>query len=224
MTWSSRPKIGVVGGGSEARPVVRNWPLVAQRGVMRRRKMSIQPIWMDRLGCDQADHDNYDRRCERAARQDPERDSVNIRPHATGRDGSVDGHDGKHAQPKSQKSGHACLLVPNIHPAGVPGNTSGCSRTQELPDSRTIYGCAVLSPMSDGDRRLINRFNTQNSREWSILPDARSGVSFFPSLVNLDRVGIEVVFHRHRALLPWLADLVVKVHKREILTIVFVIG
>jgi hypothetical protein len=57
-----------------------------------------------------------------------------------------------------------------------------------------------------------------------VLALAPSGVSFFPSLVNLDRVGIGVVLHRHRALLPWFADLVVKVHKREVLTIVFVIG
>jgi hypothetical protein len=82
------------------------WSLVAQNGVMRRREIRIQPIWMDHLWCDQADHENYDRNYERAARQNPERDSVKFRPHTTGWEGIVDGQDGKTAKTKRHKSDH----------------------------------------------------------------------------------------------------------------------
>jgi hypothetical protein len=82
------------------------WSLVAQCGVMRRRKIRIQPVWMDHLWCDQADHENYDRSYERAARQNPERDSVKFRPYTTGWEGIVDGHDGKTAKTKRHKSDH----------------------------------------------------------------------------------------------------------------------
>src|ERR1700730_2183079 len=121
--------------------------LVAQRGVMGRRKTRIQPIWMDRFWWDQADHDNYGRRYERAARQDPERDSVNIRPHTTGRDGIEDGHGGKHAQPKCQKSGHALPPCPKYTPTRCPPqyfrSLLDPAQTRGIPLAKTTLALAL---------------------------------------------------------------------------------
>src|SRR5579875_1205282 len=53
-----------------------------------------------------ADQQNYGRPRQRAARQDPQRDSIDIWIHATGRGAVIDGPDAESAKKKRQKRGH----------------------------------------------------------------------------------------------------------------------